>query len=227
MKWIIGAFSHETNNFSVVPTGLDAFRAHTLKKGGEIIEWARGTEVPISGFIDVMEERGDLIIPTVAAAATPSGLVTLEAYDTVSNTILDAVSHHQDADGILLALHGAMMADGIDDGEGDLLEKIRGIFNPDKPIVVVLDLHSHITRKMLKHSTMLIGYQTYPHTDTYERGIEAARLIARIAKGEISPVYAVEQPPILPPCSTCNTESGLYQALWQEALRKDRPAGIL
>jgi microcystin degradation protein MlrC len=74
---------------------------------------------------------------------------------------------------------------------------------------------------------MLIGYQTYPHTDTYERGVEAVGFITRIAEGRISPVYAVEQPLILPPCSTCNTQSGLYASLWKEALRQDRPAGIM
>ena len=227
MKWIIGAFLHETNNFSVVPTDLDAFHAQAFQTGNEIIEWARGTKTPTGGFIDAIEERGDLIIPTAVAAATPSGLVTRNAYDTISNTILDWVSRNRDADGILLALHGAMMAEGIDDGEGHLLEKIREIYNPNRPIVVVLDLHSHVTHKMLNHATMLIGYQKYPHTDTYERGVEAARLIAHIAEGKISPNYAVEKPPILPPCSTCNTQSGLYQSLWEEALRSDRPERIL
>ncbi len=227
MKWIIGAFAHETNNFSVVSTDLDAFRAQAFKIGDEIIEWARGTKTPIGGFIDAIEDRGDLIVPTAAAAATPSGLVTRDAYDTVSNTILNGISRHRDADGILLALHGAMMADGIQDGEGHLLEKIREIYDANRPVVVVLDLHSHVTRKMLTHATMLIGYQTYPHTDTYERGVEAVGLIARIAAGKIAPVYAVEQPLILPPCSTCNTQSGLYLSLWKEALRSQRPAAIL
>jgi len=214
MKWIIGAFLHETNNFSVVSTDLDAFRAQTYKIGDEIVEWARGTQTTIGGFIDAIEARGDLIITTAAAAATPSGLVTRAAYATVSNTILNGISRHRDADGILLDLHGAMMADGIDDGEGHLLEKIREIYDASRPVVVVLDLHSHVTRKMLTHATMLIGYQNYPHTDTYERGIEAVGLISRIAAGEILPVYAVDQPKILPPCSTCNTQSGLYLSLW-------------
>lgn len=227
MKWIIGAFLHETNNFSVVSTDLDAFRAQAFKTGDEIIEWARGTKTTIGGFIDTIEACGDLIIPTAAAAATPSGLVTRAAYDTIANTILDGIRRHRDADGILLDLHGAMMAEGIDDGEGHLLEKIREVYDPSRPVVVVLDLHSHVTRKMLTHATMLIGYQRYPHTDTYERGLEAAGLIARIAAGDIAPVYAVEQPQILPPCSTCNTQSGLYLSLWQEALRAHRPAGIL
>ena len=227
MKWIIGAFLHETNNFSVVPTGLEAFRAQTFKTGPEIIQWARGTRTTVGGFIDAIEGRGDLIIPTLAAAATPSGLVTREAYDIIADTILKGIGRHPDADGILLDLHGAMMAEGIEDGEGHLLEKIREVYNPNRPVVVVLDLHSHVTRKMLTHATLLIGYQTYPHTDTYERGVEAVRLIARIAAGEITPVYAVEQPPILPPCSTCNTQSGLYQSLWKEALRPQRPAAIL
>ncbi|HIJ55088.1 MAG TPA: M81 family metallopeptidase [Deltaproteobacteria bacterium] len=227
MKWIIGAFLHETNNFSVVPTDLNAFQAQVFKTGDEIIESALGTKTPISGFIDVMNKRGDRIIPTAAASATPSGLVTKEAYKTVADIILNGVSHHLDSDGILLALHGAMMAEGFDDGEGELLEKIRAIVGPDMPIVAVLDLHSHITRKMLEHATMLVGYQKYPHTDTYERGIEAAELITRIVQEAVSPVYAIEQPPILPPCSTCNTESGLYRSLWEEALRPDRSYQIL
>ena len=226
MKWVIGAFSHETNNFSKVPTDLDAFRAQAFKTGDEVIEWARGTKTPVGGFIDVIEARGDRMIPTAAAAATPSGPVTRDAYETVTKTILDGINRNPDADGILLALHGAMMAEGIDDGEGHLLEKIREIYNSG-PIVVVLDLHSHVTQKMLTHATMLISYHTYPHIDTYERGVEAARYIPRIAEGKISPVYAVEQPLILPPCSTCNTQFGLYRSLWQEALRTDRPAEIL
>ena len=227
MKWIIGAFLHETNNFSVVSTDLDAFRAQMFKTGDEIVESARGTKTPISGFIDVMNKRGDRIIPTAAASATPSGLVTREAYDTVTHIILAGVNHNLDSDGILLALHGAMMVDGIDDGEGELLEMIRKITGPDLPIVVVLDLHSHITQKMLAHATMLIGYQKYPHTDTYERGIEAAELITRVVEKAITPTYAIEQPPILPPCSTCNTESGLYRSLWEEAPRPDRSSQIL
>jgi microcystin degradation protein MlrC len=227
MKWIIGSFSHETNNFSVVPTDMDAFRAQAFKTRDEVIPWARGTKTPVGGFIDVIEERGDRMIPTAAAAATPSGPVTRDAYDTVTNIILDGVSRNRDADGVLLALHGAMIAEGIEDGEGHLLEKVREICGPEKPVVVVLDLHSHVTRKMLTNATMLIGYHTYPHTDTYERGVEAARTIIRIAGGEISPVYAVRQPFILPPCSTCNTKFGLYKSLWQEALRPDRPAEII
>ena len=227
MKWIIGAFSHETNNFSVVPTGLDSFQAQNFQTGEEIIESTRETKTPLSGFIDVLSKRGDRIIPTVSASATPSGLVTKEAYETVTDIILAGVSRHGDSDGILLALHGAMMAEGVDDGEGELLEKIRRIAGPDMPIVAVLDLHSHITRKMLSNVTLLIGYQKYPHTDTYDRGIEAAELIVRIAEETVSPICAVQQPPILPPCSTCNTESGLYRSLWEEALRPNRSAKIL
>jgi microcystin degradation protein MlrC len=227
MKWIIGAFSHETNNFSVVPTDLDAFRAQTFKTGEAVIKSARGTKTPISGFVKAAEERGDTVIATAAAAATPSGLVTREAYDTVSNLILNGVRDHRDANGILLSLHGAMMADGVDDGEGALLQRVREITGPGIPVIAVLDLHSHITAKMLRHATMLIGYQKYPHTDTYDRGVEAVKMVARIIEEGISPHYAIESPPVLPPCSTCNTESGLYRSLYEEALRPDRPDGIL
>ena len=226
MKWVIGSFSHETNNFSVVHTGLDAFKAQIFQTGNEILQSAPETKTPIAGFIDVMSKRGDQIIPTVAAAATPSGLVTKRAYETITGIILDGVARHRDSNGILLALHGAMMAEEIDDGEGELLEKIRSIVGPDLPIVTVLDLHSHITPKMLSNATMLIGYHKYPHTDTYERGVEAAELILRMVEEGIASHYAIEQPPILPPCSTCNTESGLFRTLWEKALRSNRPEAL-
>ena len=74
---------------------------------------------------------------------------------------------------------------------------------------------------------MLVGYHKYPHTDTYERGVEAAGLIIRMVEESVTPYHAIEQPPILPPCSTCNTESGLFRSVWEEALRSNRSDTLL
>lgn len=227
MKWIVGSLAHETNTFSTVPTDLDAFEAQLCAVGNEVLAACGGTRTAVGGFLDVIREQGDSAICTVAAHATPSGLVTREAYETLAGRIVDGVKAHPDADGILLALHGAMVAEGMDDGEGELLSRIRAVAGPDLPIVVELDLHSHITAAMVENATVLIGYQKYPHTDLYERGVEAARLIARITQGEVRPVSAIKKPGIIPPCTTCHTQGGLYKDAWEEALRPGRPESIV
>jgi len=227
MKWIIGGFSHETNTFSTVSTDLEAFRAQTYLVGDEVGRELAGTQTPIGGFLDVVGERGDEVVPTVAAHATPSGRVTREAFDEICGHILAGVRANRDADGILLSLHGAMVPEGLDDGEGEVLRRVRDVVGAEVPIVAVLDLHSHITDEMLTHASALVGYQKYPHTDTYERGCEAAVLLGRIASGEVQPVYAVRKPPMLPVCGTCNTEAGFYTDLWREALREGRPKSLL
>ena len=227
MKWVIGGFAHETNTFSTVPTDLDAFRAQAYLVGDEIKQELGGTRTPIGGFLDAVNDRGDDAILTVAAHATPSGLVTREAYEAISAQILAGVEANPGADGVLLSLHGAMVAEGVDDGEGELLRRIRGVAGPDLPIAVVLDLHSHITEEMVKHPSVLVGYQKYPHTDTYERGMEATALLARISTGKLWPVCVLRKPPMIPVCATCNTQGGLFRDLWEEALRPDRPESIL
>ncbi len=227
MKWIIGGFSHETNTFSSEATGLEQFRERHYAEGDEVAAELEGTRTNIGGFLDVIRERGDEAVLTVSAFATPSGLVTREAFDTISGVILDGVRKHTDADGILLDLHGAMVPEGSDDGEGCVLEMVREVVGPEMPIVVALDLHSHITELMVEKADVLIGYQKYPHTDMYERGVEAANLIVRIASGEVHPVCAMRKPGMIPVPPTCNTEWGLYKSLWEDALRADRPGGII
>lgn len=227
MKWIVGSFMHETNTFSTVSTDLDAFRAQMYLKGDDIPAIQTGTETVVGGFIDVIRERGDEAVYTVSAHATPSGLVTRDAFDLIGGEIVAGVAAHRDADGILLSLHGAMVVDGIDDGEGHLLGQIRAVVGPDMPIVVVLDLHSHMTQALVDRATMVIGYQKYPHTDMGERGREAAQMMGKIVSGEIHPVAALNKPPMIPVCGTCHTEGGLYKELWTDALRSDRPKSIL
>jgi microcystin degradation protein MlrC len=227
MKWIIGAFMHETNTFSTVPTDLDAFRAQTYLQGEEIGRVQGGTETVVGGFLDVIQQRGDEVVYTVSSHATPSGLVTREAFDTIGGQIVEGIAANRDVDGILLALHGAMVVAGIDDGEGHLLGLIREVVGDEMPLVVVLDLHSHITEELVDRASMLIGYQKYPHTDMGDRGREAAEMIVRIAKGEVVPVVSLNKPAMIPVCGTCHTEGGLYKELWEEALRPDRPEKVL
>ena len=227
MKWIVGGFAHETNTFSSVLTDVDAFRAQQYQSDPDVIRNANaGNATVIGGFIDVIDRRDDEAVLTVAANATPSGLVTKDAFDLMTGHIVDGINANPDAGGVLLSLHGAMVAEGFDDGEGETIRRVREAVG-EKPIVVVLDLHSHITEQMIEEATTIIGYQKYPHTDMAERGAEAANLIARIANGEVKPVVALNKPPIIPPVGMCHTEGGMYVDLWADALRLDRPTEIL
>ncbi|MEE2753802.1 MAG: M81 family metallopeptidase [Candidatus Latescibacterota bacterium] len=228
MKWVVGSFAHETNTFSTVLTDMDAFRAQQYLVGHKAIRSAHsGNATVLGGFLDAIDRHNDEVVLTVASHATPSGLVTREAFDTQVGHILEGVRVSPDADGVLLGLHGAMVAEGLDDGEGETIRRVREAVGSDKPIVVVLDLHSHITDLMVDHATTIIGYQKYPHTDMSERGVEAAELIARIARGEVRPVASLKKPAMMPPVGTCHTEAGLYADLWADALRPGRPSEIL
>ena len=227
MKWTIGACSHETNTFSSVPTDLDAFRAAVYAAGDQVLATYSGTATPVGGFLEAIRERGDEAVLTVVAEATPSGLVTRGAYETIAEQILAGVSGNLTADGVLLSLHGSMAAEGIDDVEGDLLLRLREAAGPHMPIVVVLDLHANVTEAMVEAATVLIGFQEYPHTDMFERGMEAAELIRRVAADEVRPVPALSKPPLIPCCGTCNTKGGLYRELWAEALGPRRAPHVL
>lgn len=227
MKWIVGAFMHETNTFSTVPTDLDAFKAQTYLMDREIEQVQKGTETVMGGFLDVIEQRGDEVVYTVSTHATPSGLVTREAFDTIGGQMIEGIQKNKDADGILLALHGAMVVEGIDDGEGYLLGMIREVVGAEMPLVVVLDLHSHITEELINRASLIIGYQKYPHTDMGDRGREAAEMIVQIAQGDVQPVSSLNKPPMIPVCGTCHTQGGLYKEMWEVALRPNRPKEIL
>jgi len=134
------------------------------------------------------------VVTPVAAEAMPSGPVAAEAYELMSSAILDAV--RQGCDAAMLDLHGAMVAATTPDGEGTLLERIRAVA-PDLPIAVTCDLHANLTERMMRHSTALIGYKTYPHVDMYAVGEQVGRILLRAMKGEIRPVMGWARRPLL------------------------------
>jgi microcystin degradation protein MlrC len=92
---------------------------------------------------------------------------------------------------VLLGLHGAMVADGYDDCEGDLLDRVRAIVGPDVVVGAELDPHNHLTPAMVNNADMLIAFKEYPHTDVLERGLELVDLCAAKVEGRIHPVAAV------------------------------------
>ncbi len=206
MKLVIAQMQHETNTFSPVPTPWEAFGNEGPLAGSEARQAVAGTRVPMAAFIDLARrERAEIVTP-VAAWANPSGPVDAHAYDRICGLICDAVRPGCDA--IFLDLHGAMVVEGrTDDGEGALLERIRAIA-PDTPIAVSLDLHANVTERMVRNCTVIAGYKTYPHVDGYEAGELAGSVLLRALKGEVRPVMAWGNRPLLAHTLRQNTSEG-------------------
>src|SRR6266705_3299890 len=162
--------SHETNNFSNIPTDRGQFEARNLHYGGEIIEAYRGTGTCLGGMIDEATRRGATLIPSVAAAASPAGFVTKDIYGHVKERMLRDLKAAGAVDGVLLDLHGDMVPEGLDDGEGDLIQAVRRVVGPGVPIAVTLDFHGNLSETMVREADLLHGYKTYPHV-TWASGV--------------------------------------------------------
>lgn len=191
IKAVIAMMEHETNTFSPVPTPLERFGPSS---GEEMVRRFKGTGTGLGAFLDVATEEGMEIVAPVAGNAAPSGYVEKAAYEAMSDAICEAVA--EGCDVCFLDLHGAMVSETTDDGEGTLLKRIRSIA-PDLPIACSFDLHANMTQDIIDNCTVLVGYKTYPHIDMYEAGEHAARIMVRTLKGEVNPVMAWGQRPIL------------------------------
>jgi len=197
MRLLIAMMQHETNTFSPVPTPLARFgRGRAPLRGAAAVAAYRGTGTALGAYLDLAEkERADIVLP-IAADAPPSGPVEDKAYAEISEAICAEVSKGG-FDGIMLDLHGAMVTESLEDGEGALLKRIRAI-DPRTPIAVSLDMHANLYGDIVDNATIVVGYHTYPHVDMYETGALAGALLLRTMRGEISPVMAWGNAPMLP-----------------------------
>lgn len=202
---VIAMMNHETNTFSPVPTPLAAFGKNGPALGAAAYQATKGTRMPMGAYIDICEQAGWDIVTPVAAIAPPSGPVDAAAYTRICDAIVESVA--QGCDALMLDLHGAMVVkDMTDDGEGTLLERLRKLA-PELPIAVALDLHGNITRAIVDHATVVAGYKTYPHVDMYEAGDLAGRVLMRAIRGEVKPVIAWGNRPILAQTLRMNTDA--------------------
>ena len=199
MRLLLAMFKHETNTFSPVPTPFERFFRRSggrLCEGQSAIDTYRATGTALGGFMDVAERLAAEFVVPVAAEAWPSGPVHDDAYRRISKLILDEV-RKGGFDGILLDRHGAMVTQSTEDGEGAMLRRIRDI-DPVTPIGVTLDMHANLYEAMVENATVITGYHTYPHIDVFEAGRRAAELLTRAIAGEIRPVMAWDNRPMLP-----------------------------
>jgi len=225
MRFLIAQMQHETNTFSPVPTPWEAFGKDGPYVGHAALEAMRGTRMAIGAFIDIAESAGAEIVLPVAGYASPSGPVDGKAFDRFCELIVDAA--RQGCDAIMLDLHGAMVvADRTDDGEGTLLAKVRAAA-PDSPIAVSLDLHANVTEAMVRNCDILTGYKTYPHVDMYESGELAGKILMRMLAGEVKPVMAFGQRPLLAQTLRMCTEEQPMQLFVGAARAEEKKNGML
>ncbi|PKU22079.1 M81 family metallopeptidase [Telmatospirillum siberiense] len=171
MRFVIARMHHETNTFSPIETPLESFSPRWQQ---DALRAGRGSRTAMDAFLAFAEEmKGETATP-VFASASPSAAVPTDAYEQMCIAIIEAVRTGCDA--VLLDLHGAMVTEKHDDGEGELLARIRAIA-PSVPIGIALDLHANISHRMVSNADVLVGFKTYPHVDMYETGEHVTKIL--------------------------------------------------
>jgi microcystin degradation protein MlrC len=198
MRIAIGMFMQETHSFSPLPTGLAEFRESPvvpLSVGDKLLEAHRGIDSGLGGFIKVCDEVGVELVPLIATSASTSGPVTRAAYEWLKSLMLEKLTGSLPVDGVLLALHGAMTTESVDDPEGDILASIKTAVGERTMIGCSLDLHAVLTQKMVNHADILVSYET--HVDYSITSERAARLLLQCMRDGIKPYHYLEKPPMI------------------------------
>lgn len=193
-KIAFGGIMHESNTFSSTPTDFKAF-SKTI--GDDIVSTWKDTHHEMGGYIQCIERQDVSGIPTLMATATPAGPVTADAFEKLTEILRQQLNSIPNLDGILLALHGAMVVESYPDGDGEVLKRLRESFGESLPIVVTLDHHANVSQQMLDNSTALVIYKTNPHIDQRQRGIQAGKLLIRTLQEDVNPTQALAKPPMI------------------------------
>lgn len=196
MRIAIGGFMHESNTFAKAPTDLPRFREGSLSYGPALVPVWRDAHHEVGGFIAGAERFGYDLVPIAMAWGTPAGPVADEFFEHMVDALVTGI-RLAEPDGVLLALHGAMVTPKHEDADAEVLRRVRAAVGPKLPIGATLDFHGNISPPMAETANILVGYQTYPHVDQRECGLRAAELLARTLRGEIHPVSFVAKPGML------------------------------
>ena len=196
----VAGLGHETNTYADEGLGTTGRERFSIVRGEQMLA-LRGQNTCVGGMLDRAVELGLDLAPTYWAYCYPSGTIEAETYAELKAELLDALRAAMPFDALAIELHGAAVAIGTDDVEGDLGAAIRDVVG-DIPVVGALDLHGNVSDEMGECYDALLGCHLYPHTDLHDRGVEAVDLIARMLDGEVRPVTRVEHLPMLLPTAT-------------------------
>lgn len=213
---LIAGFQHETNTFAPSKATYESFERGEgfpmMARGADVLA-LRDVNIPAGGFIRAAEAAGHTLIPVIWAGASPSAHVTRDAFERISGEIVEA-ARSQTFDAVYLDLHGAMVAEHVDDGEGEVLARVREVVGAHVPIVASLDLHANVTEQMLSAADALVAYRTYPHVDMAETGARSAALLERLMKGETLHRASRRLPFLIPingMCTMLEPARGMYE----------------
>ena len=216
----VGGFQHETNTFAPHLAPFEAFaRADSwpaLTTGQALFETMAGLNIPLSGFIDRARQHGHRLLPLAWCSAEPSSYVTQDAFEQVAQVLCDGLREALPLDAVYLDLHGAMVTEHHEDGEGELLRRVRELVGPGIPVVISLDLHANVTAAMVEHSDLMTIYRTYPHLDMAACGARACEQLQFLLSGQTL-FKAMRKIPFLVPLTSQCTDfepcRSLYRSL--------------
>jgi microcystin degradation protein MlrC len=216
----VGAFLHETNTFAPTKATYDDF-VHgggwpSMAKGGDVLKVMRSINVGLAGFVEQAENNRWELLPTISCGASPSAHVTEDAYERIAKVMIDGIAAAGPLDAVYLDLHGAMMSEHLDDGEGEILARVRKVIGKDLPLVASLDLHANVTPEMMEQADALIAYRTYPHVDMADTGRAAADHLALLLKTKQRFAKAFRQLPFLIPISWQCTNDQPAKAIYEK-----------
>jgi microcystin degradation protein MlrC len=214
----VGGFHHETNTFVKTPTDFAYFCSHRdrppLVRGGDVLKWLDGSSFALSGFLEIMATSND-IVPLLWTSGGAGGMVTRDAFERIAAELIAELSQQMPVDAVYLDLHGAMVTEDFEDGEGELLRRLRASIGPDTPVVISLDYHANVTPAMTEQVDAISGYLTYPHVDRPQTGIRAARAMQHVLAHGRTPGRALRKLPFLIPlhsqCTMVEPSRGIVE----------------
>jgi microcystin degradation protein MlrC len=226
MRIFVAGFQHETNTFAPTRAGWPAFASGSafpaFSHGEAMLDRLGPTSLPMGGFIRSARQRGWTLLPSAWAGASPSAHVTRDAFERIAEHIVGD-ARRGGFDAVYLDLHGAAVAEHVDDAEGELLERLRQVIGPLMPLVASLDLHANVTRRMLQHASAMSAYRTYPHVDGADTGARCAELLAELwAHGKAWATHPVRLPFLLPlnaQSTMMEPARGVYERLAERDVR--------
>lgn len=209
----VAELKQESNSFAPAPTSLQSFRDFHLWYGSDVVSHLRNTNTEVGGFLDVCETYRWSVQPILAAFAVSGGPLTADCFAYLLDELLTRLTSVGPLDGVLLALHGAMLAEGEDDPDGYVLTRVRELVGPRVPVVASLDLHANLTARMVSAADALVGFRTCPHIDQHDTGRRAAMLMARLLAGERLTMRFIKLPMISPASLHLDNQEGPFQRL--------------
>jgi microcystin degradation protein MlrC len=190
VRIFMGGFATETNTSSPIPTGIKSFTDEVFRRRDASLDPTAPWTAPQRAWRRMAEADGWEVVESISAFAQPAGPTTRAAWEAMRTMLIEDLRAAMPVDGVLLFMHGAMVAEGCDDCEGATLAAVREVVGPDVPVGLELDLHCHLTAEMMRHATAIVTYKEYPHTDLAPRAEELFGIIAAAMRGEVRPAMA-------------------------------------